>query len=65
MTAPNITQTNLASWTDEQVKLAITKGVRPDGSTLAAVMDFDRYARFSAVDLDALVTYMRTVPAVN
>ncbi len=65
VTAPNITQTNLASWTDEQVKLAITKGVRPDGSTLAAVMDFDRYANFSAADLDALVTYMRTVPAVN
>ncbi len=65
VTAPNITQTNLASWTDEQVKQAITKGVRPDGSTLAAVMDFDRYARFSAGDLDALVAYMRTVPAAN
>ncbi len=65
VTAPNITQTNLASWTDEQVKLAITKGVRPDGSTLAAVMDFDLYAVFSPADLDALVAYMRTVPAVN
>ena len=65
VTAPNITQANLAAWTDDQVKAAITKGVRPDGSHLAAVMDFDRYERFSAGDLDALVAYMRSVPAVQ
>jgi len=65
VTAPNITQANLAAWTDDQVKAAITKGVRPDGSKLAAVMDFDSYERFSAGDLDALVAYMRSVPAVQ
>ena len=64
----NLTPANksgLASWTDEQVKAAITRGVRPDGSSLAAVMDFDMYIHMSADDLDALTAYLRKLPPVE
>jgi mono/diheme cytochrome c family protein len=63
--APNITPTRLASWTDEQIKTAITNGVRPDGGQLAPVMDFELYSKFTPDDLDALVAFVRSVPAVN
>lgn len=59
--APNITPTRLASWSDDQIKAAITKGVRPDGGQLAAVMDFDLYARMTEADLSALVAYLRSL----
>jgi mono/diheme cytochrome c family protein len=65
VTASNFTQANLAAWSDDQLKAAVTKGVRPDGSSLAAVMDFELYEKFTPGDLDALVAYMRAVPAAK
>jgi len=59
--APNITPTRLASWSDDQIKAAIIKGVRPDGSQLVPVMDFDLYARMTEKDLSALVAYLRSI----
>lgn len=65
VTASNITEATLSTWTDDEIKSAITKGLRPDGSTLAAVMDFDLYSQFSPDDLGALVAYMRSVPVTK
>jgi mono/diheme cytochrome c family protein len=65
VTASNITQAALAGWSDEQIKAAIKKGVRPDGSNLSAVMDFELYDKFASDDLDALIAYMRSVPAMK
>lgn len=56
--------TGIATWTDAQVKEAITKGVRPDGSKLAPVMDFDFYEQMTPADLDALVAFLRTLKPV-
>lgn len=53
--------TGMASWTDERLKQAITHGIRPDGSRLAEVMDFELYAQMTAADLDALVVFLRTL----
>ena len=63
----NITPGNpngVAKWTDDQFKAAITKGVRPDGSKLIPVMDFDMYAALTPDDLDAMVVYLRTLKPV-
>jgi mono/diheme cytochrome c family protein len=63
----NITPGNaggIATWTDAQVKQAITKGVRPDGSKLVPVMDFDLYEQMTPDDLDALVGFLRTLKPV-
>jgi mono/diheme cytochrome c family protein len=51
----------VAKWTDEQVKQAITKGVRPDGSKLIPVMDFELYEHFTSEDLDAIIAYLRSL----
>lgn len=58
----NITPTGLGDWTDDQIKAAITHGVRPDGGRLHPPMGFPYYARMSAADLDALVAYLRSLP---
>jgi mono/diheme cytochrome c family protein len=54
----------ISKWTDEQVKKAITHGVRPDGTQLVPVMDFDMYAAFSADDMTKLVAFLRTLKPV-
>jgi mono/diheme cytochrome c family protein len=51
----------IAKWTDDQVKQAITKGLRPDGSKLVPVMDFELYEHFTPEDLDAIIAYLRAL----
>jgi mono/diheme cytochrome c family protein len=53
----------IGAWSDAEIKRAITEGVRKDGSKLKPPMGFAWYARMSAADLDAIVAYLRTVPA--
>ena len=62
----NITSSKTAGigdWSDDEIKRAITKGVRKDGSPLKPPMGFAFYANLTDADLDALVAYLRTVPA--
>lgn len=53
----------IGAWTDDEIKRAITKGVRRDGTPLKPPMGFEFYANMKEEDLDALVAYLRTVPA--
>jgi mono/diheme cytochrome c family protein len=59
--APNITPAALAKYSDDDIKNAITKGVRPDGSRLMPPMAYGYYKNISAPDLDAIVAYVRTL----
>lgn len=59
----NITPTGLKDRTDDDIKTMITKGVRPDGSRMLPPMPYDYYARMSASDIDAIVAYLRILPA--
>ncbi len=52
----------IGAWTDEEIKTAITRGIRPDGSKLAPVMGFSYYEKITEEDLDALVLYLRSLP---
>lgn len=64
VTSANLTPANptgIATWTDAQVKDAITGGVRPDGRKLVLLMAFDWYKHVVPSDLDALVAYLRTL----
>jgi mono/diheme cytochrome c family protein len=66
--APNITShrsAGIGSWSDDEIKRAITKGISRDGRKLQPPMGFSYYDRLTAQDLDALVAYLRTVPAVE
>jgi mono/diheme cytochrome c family protein len=53
----------IGAWTEAEVKRAITQGIRKDGSKLKPPMGFHYYSTVSADDLDAIVAWLRTVPA--
>jgi mono/diheme cytochrome c family protein len=62
----NITQSKtkgIGGWTDAEIKRAITQGISRDGSHLKPPMGFGYYATVKPEDLDAVVAYLRTVPA--
>jgi Cytochrome c len=64
--ARNITShIGIGAWSDEDIKRAITQGVRPDGTRLKPPMDFFSYAKMTNADLEAIVTYLRTVPPLE
>jgi mono/diheme cytochrome c family protein len=53
----------IGAWTDDEVKRAITQGISRDGSKLKPPMGFHYYSTVSKDDLDAVVAFLRTVPA--
>lgn len=71
--ASNITpdqETGIGNWSDDELKRAITQGLRPDhgrlaGVPLAPMMWVAFYKAMTAGDLDAVVAYLRSVPAVR
>ncbi len=72
-TAANITpdrETGIGSWTDDEIKRAITHGERPDrgpqaGKPLGVPMAANFFKALLPSDLDAIVAYLRSVPAVH
>jgi len=68
VTASNITQdkeTGIGGWTDAQIKTALRKGVRPNGTPLAMIMPSDFYEIMTERDLDAVVAYLRTIKPIK
>ena len=59
--APNITPAALGKYSNDDIKNAITKGVRPDGSRLMPPMASGYYRNVTPADLDAIVAYLRTL----
>ncbi|PYN55285.1 MAG: cytochrome C [Candidatus Rokuibacteriota bacterium] len=58
-------ETGIGSWTDEQIITAIRLGRRPNGERLIPVHPYTTFNGMIADDLQALVAYLRTVPAVK
>lgn len=68
VTASNITpdkDTGIGSWSDADLKKFMTTGVRPNGVSVAIVMPTAFYKVMTARDLDAVVAYVRSIPAVK
>lgn len=59
----NITPKGVGAWSDAEIKRAVTTGVSKDGSHLKPPMGFPYYAHMTDADLNAVVAYLRTVPA--
>jgi mono/diheme cytochrome c family protein len=53
----------LGNWTDAEIKTAITQGKSRDGTPLKGPMGYQYYAKMTDADLDAVIVYLRTVPA--
>ncbi|RST87246.1 c-type cytochrome [Aquibium carbonis] len=64
--APNITPGGrVAQWSDEELAKAIREGIRPDGSLIGPPMPYSMYRGLGDDDLNAIVAFLRTVPAVD
>jgi len=58
--------TGLGNWTNDEIKRAVTKGILRDGTRLLPFpMDYGSLSTLMPEDLDAIVAYLRTVPAVS
>jgi len=58
----NITPTGLGEYSDSEIKNMITAGTRPDGARMMPPMGYSYYANINAEDLDAIITYLRSLP---
>lgn len=68
VTAPNITpdaETGIGSWTDGEKIRAIREGISKDGHMLFPLMPYPGYRFLSDEDVQALVAYMNTLPAIR
>ena len=54
----------LGAWSDAEIKRAISQGIGRDGRRMEEPMPFAWYAGIRDDDLDALVAYLRTLPAL-
>jgi hypothetical protein len=58
--------TGLGNWTDDEIKRAITTGVRRNGGRLPPFpMDWSAFSAMTPDDLNAMVRYLRTVPPIS
>src|SRR5439155_9076268 len=66
--AANITpdlETGIGTWRDADMRRAMLTGVRPNGTQIAPIMPYGFYKVFTAADVDAVVAYLKSVPAVR
>ena len=64
----NITQdkeTGLGGWTEQQIRDAMIKGIRRDGSRIIPVMPYQAYSGMAEEDVKALIAYLRTLKPVK
>jgi mono/diheme cytochrome c family protein len=58
-------ETGIGTWSDAELRVAIRDGKRPDGSLIGPPMPFELYRDIADEDLDAIIAYLRIVPAVR
>jgi mono/diheme cytochrome c family protein len=58
-------ETGLGSWTRDQIAIAVTTGVRPDGRVLASVMPWAAYAQLTKADAVAIASYLQSLPPIR
>jgi mono/diheme cytochrome c family protein len=65
--AANLTSKGVASWSDAEIKRALTEGVSRDGRKLSAPMvDFAQYYRtMTDADINTIIAWMRSLPPVE
>ena len=53
----------IGDWTNADIKRAITQGIDKDGNKLKPPMGYQYYAHMTDADLDAVIAWVRTLPA--
>jgi len=59
LAAPAIRKADVAGYTDKELVNIITKGLKPDGSTITGPMPTAAYAKMSVEDLSDLILFLR------
>lgn len=62
-TSKNITPANLSSWSDGELFKCITTGVNKDDKALFPIMPYKNYGQLDEEDINAVIAYLRTLPA--
>lgn len=65
---PNLTpdtETGLGNWSEAEIIVAFTKGVRPDGRELAPVMPWRNYAQLTPEDAQSIVAYLKSLQPIK
>ncbi|EAR52222.1 Class I diheme cytochrome c [Oceanicola granulosus HTCC2516] len=64
--AANITsgEDGIAAYSDEDLAKMITTGTRPDGSRMMPPMPYGHYANMTEEDVQAIILYLRSLPAL-
>ena len=52
----------LSSWTDGEIRTAITKGVDDEHYAIYPIMPYPEYSLLTPEDVDSVIQYLRTVP---
>lgn len=63
--AENLTSHNpegLFTWSDEQIRTALTKGVDDEHVSMYPIMPYPEYSVLTKQDQDSIIQYLRTVP---
>ena len=63
--AENLTSHNpegLATWSDEQIRTAMTKGIDDEHIALYPIMPYPEYSLLTRADVDSIIQYLRTIP---
>ena len=58
-------ETGIGKWSSADIKKAILTGFRPNGTQLAPMMPYGFYKVLTTDDVDAIVAYVKSVPAVR
>jgi mono/diheme cytochrome c family protein len=57
--------TGIGRWSESDIKISLTEGLRPYGMPIAPQMPFTFYKIMTPRDLEAVVAYLRSIPAVR
>lgn len=63
--AKDISPSGIGTWTDGELMRAIASGVSRDGTPLFPLMPYPKFGRLAREDVEAIVAFVRTLPAVS
>jgi mono/diheme cytochrome c family protein len=58
-------ETGIGTWSDDQIKRAITEGIDNDGKQLFPLMPFSSFKKMTPEDLDAIMAYLHTIKPIK
>ncbi len=58
-------ETGIGTWTDAQIRRAITKGKDKNGKQLVPIMPYGHFTHMTRRDVDDVIAYLRTIPPIH